>query len=96
MEKFVCSRDGKHIAFFGNDGYLILVSGMAPDDHGRGRCSSLTNVKICASGRTKQWIADLKMNGSVRAASFTADSRFLYSAGSDGIVYKWYEYSFIS
>ena len=37
---------------------------------------------------TKEWIADLKMNGSVRALSFTPGSHFLLSSGSDGDVYR--------
>ena len=37
---------------------------------------------------TKEWIADMKMNGSVRALSFTPGSQFLLSSGSDGDVYR--------
>jgi U3 small nucleolar RNA-associated protein 18 len=54
------------IAFYGNDGYVILVD-----------------------ARTKQWIADLKMNGSVRALTFTPDGEYLLGSGSDGDVYRW-------
>ncbi|KAJ3321045.1 U3 snoRNP protein [Blyttiomyces sp. JEL0837] len=44
---------------------------------------------ILVSKQTKQWIANLKMNGSVRAIDFSKDGRFLYSIGSDGEVYQW-------
>lgn len=41
------------------------------------------------SNKTKQWIADLKMNGSVSDVAFTPNSRHLLSTGSDGQVYVW-------
>ena len=47
FERFTISPDGKYIAFVGNNGYIVLVS-----------------------GKTKQWIANLKMNGSVRSLAF--------------------------
>lgn len=37
----------------------------------------------------KQWIADLKMNGSVRAISFSKDGEQVLGSGSDGDVYRW-------
>jgi U3 small nucleolar RNA-associated protein 18 len=37
----------------------------------------------------KHWIADLKMNGSVRAITFTPDGEQLVASGSDGDVYRW-------
>lgn len=37
----------------------------------------------------KQWIADLKMNGSVRAVTFSSDGTQLIASGSDGDVYRW-------
>lgn len=43
---------------------------------------------ILVDVKTKHWIADLKMNGSVRAVTFTPDSQFLLSSGSDGDVYR--------
>ncbi|GKY94302.1 hypothetical protein MPSEU_000396000 [Mayamaea pseudoterrestris] len=66
LEKFSVSPDGSVIAFYGNDGYIILVD-----------------------ARTKEWIADLKMNGSVRAVTFSANGDYLYGSGSDGQVYQW-------
>jgi U3 small nucleolar RNA-associated protein 18 len=66
LEKFSVSPDGSIIAFYGNDGYIILVD-----------------------VRTKEWIADLKMNGSVRAITFSANGDYLYASGSDGQVYQW-------
>jgi U3 small nucleolar RNA-associated protein 18 len=44
---------------------------------------------ILVSNKTKQWVADLKMNGEVRGVAFTPDSRHLLSYGSDGMVYVW-------
>ncbi|XP_046854395.1 U3 small nucleolar RNA-associated protein 18 homolog [Xenia sp. Carnegie-2017] len=41
------------------------------------------------SSQTKQWIADLKMNGSVTTISFYADGTRMLSAGSDGEIYVW-------
>ena len=41
------------------------------------------------SCKTKQWIADLKMNGSVTTVAFFADGKRMISAGSDGEVYVW-------
>eukprot|EP00731_Ephydatia_muelleri_P030782 Em0022g296a len=38
------------------------------------------------SNRTKQWVANLKMNGAVKDVSFSADGRKLLSTGSDGKV----------
>lgn len=63
---FKISPDNKFLAFLGNDGYIILLS-----------------------GKTKQWIADLKMNGTVSDIDFTADSKYMLSFGSDGEVYIW-------
>jgi len=37
---------------------------------------------------SKQWIANLKLNGSVRAVSFTPDGEFILASGSDGDVYR--------
>eukprot|EP00051_Salpingoeca_urceolata_P019673 m.290262 g.290262 ORF g.290262 m.290262 type:complete len:535 (+) comp19464_c0_seq12:84-1688(+) len=44
---------------------------------------------IVLSNKTKQWVADLKMNGSVRQLAFSADSSRLFSSGDDGTVYVW-------
>jgi U3 small nucleolar RNA-associated protein 18 len=56
---------------------------------------------ICASAATKSWVANLKMNGDVRAAAFSAgptgggrgagplDYAELLSTGTDGVVYVW-------
>ena len=35
------------------------------------------------SNRTKQWIGDLKMNGTVKSIVFTPDSKHLLSSGSE-------------
>ena len=34
------------------------------------------------------WVADLKMNGSARAVSFSSDGNFITASGSDGDVYR--------
>ncbi|KAJ3190666.1 U3 snoRNP protein [Irineochytrium annulatum] len=44
---------------------------------------------ILVSVRTRQWIANLRMNGSCRALEFSKDGKFLYSIGGDGEVYQW-------
>jgi len=67
LEKFSVSRDGKMIAFMGNDGYVILVD-----------------------GKTRQWVGDLKMNGSVRAIEFEEGGEYVLGSGSDGDVYRWH------
>lgn len=41
------------------------------------------------SARSYEWIGNLKMNGSVKAAAFCEDDRYLLSTGSDGDIYKW-------
>jgi len=43
---------------------------------------------ILVDVHTKQWIADLKMNGSVRAVTFTPDGEEIMGSGSDGDVYR--------
>jgi U3 small nucleolar RNA-associated protein 18 len=43
---------------------------------------------IIVEAKSKMWVADLKMNGSARAVSFTPDGRYLVSSGSDGDVYR--------
>ncbi|KNC96269.1 uncharacterized protein SPPG_08420 [Spizellomyces punctatus DAOM BR117] len=44
---------------------------------------------ILVSKDTKQWVATMKMNGSVTAIDFSKDGKFLYSFGGDGEVYQW-------
>lgn len=44
---------------------------------------------ILFDAQRKQWIADLKMNGSARALAFTPDGENLMSSGSDGDIYRW-------
>jgi len=41
------------------------------------------------SARSYQWIASLKMNGTLVASTFSADSSKLFTTGSDGEVYVW-------
>lgn len=44
---------------------------------------------ILFDAQRKQWVADLKMNGSVRALSFSTNGEQLLGSGSDGDVYRW-------
>ena len=44
---------------------------------------------VLLSARTKQWIADLKMNGLVRSVAFAKNGNLMLSGGSDGEVYVW-------
>lgn len=66
LEKFTTSSDRLLIAFYLNDGYIILVD-----------------------AKTKLWVANMKMNKSVRAIVFTEDGWCILSCGSDGDVYRW-------
>ncbi|GBG61499.1 hypothetical protein CBR_g21842 [Chara braunii] len=44
---------------------------------------------MLVSQRTKQWIANLKMNGTARTLAFTAGGQELITSGSDGDIYHW-------
>lgn len=44
---------------------------------------------ILLDGVSRRWIGDLKMNGSVRAITFSSDGEYIMASGSDGDVYKW-------
>ena len=44
---------------------------------------------ILVSAFTKQWVANLKMEGSVRAVAFSSDSNTLISSGDAGEVFHW-------
>ncbi|XP_060064815.1 U3 small nucleolar RNA-associated protein 18 homolog [Ylistrum balloti] len=41
------------------------------------------------SAKSKEWIQDLKMNGSVESVAFSRDGTTMYSHGDDGEVYIW-------
>lgn len=43
---------------------------------------------VLVDAHSKHWITDLKMNGSVRALTFTPDGSHILSSGSDGDVYR--------
>ena len=44
---------------------------------------------VLLSARTKQWISDLKMNGTVRSVAFAKNGDLMLTGGSDGEVYVW-------
>ncbi|CAG8474312.1 12784_t:CDS:2 [Dentiscutata erythropus] len=44
---------------------------------------------VLVSNRTKQWIANMKMNGTVTSVDWSNDGRYLYSVGNDAEVYQW-------
>ena len=44
---------------------------------------------VLLSTRTKQWIADLKINGTVRSVAFAKNGDIMLTGGSDGEVYVW-------
>ncbi|KAI6659289.1 U3 small nucleolar RNA-associated protein 18-like [Oopsacas minuta] len=44
---------------------------------------------VLLSTRTKQWISDLKMNGTVRSVAFARNGELMLTGGSDGEVYVW-------
>eukprot|EP00548_Thalassiothrix_antarctica_P000999 CAMPEP_0194132228 /NCGR_PEP_ID=MMETSP0152-20130528/2745_1 /TAXON_ID=1049557 /ORGANISM="Thalassiothrix antarctica, Strain L6-D1" /LENGTH=554 /DNA_ID=CAMNT_0038827201 /DNA_START=39 /DNA_END=1706 /DNA_ORIENTATION=+ len=39
--------------------------------------------------KSKQWMFDLKINGSVRSVTFSPDSEYLFAGGSDGDIYQY-------
>lgn len=43
---------------------------------------------ILVDAKSKQWMFDLKMNGSARAITFSPNSQYLLASGSDGDIYK--------
>jgi U3 small nucleolar RNA-associated protein 18 len=43
---------------------------------------------VLVDAHSKHWMTDLKMNGSVRAITFTPDSSQIIASGSDGDVYR--------
>ena len=43
---------------------------------------------ILVDGHTRKWVGDLKMNGSVRAVTFSRDGEYVMGSGSDGDVYR--------
>ena len=44
---------------------------------------------ILFDARSKQWIADLKLNGNVRTIAFSPEGDRIVASGSDGDVYRW-------
>ncbi|CAO3660842.1 unnamed protein product [Umbelopsis ramanniana] len=44
---------------------------------------------ILISFKTKQWIANLKMNSSVHSVDWSADGKYIWGVGIDGEVYQW-------
>ena len=51
---------------------------------GGGVYKLITISTVCEiHSQTKQWVGDLKMNGTVRDVSFTPDGQYLLSTGSE-------------
>ncbi|KAJ1673532.1 U3 snoRNP protein [Spiromyces aspiralis] len=44
---------------------------------------------VLVSGKTKQWINTLQMNGTVKDVAWCKDSNYLWSIGMDAEVYQW-------
>lgn len=44
---------------------------------------------ILVETKSKSWVADLKMNGTARAVTFSPCGDFITASGSDGEVYRW-------
>ncbi len=44
---------------------------------------------VVLSAKTKQWIANLKMNEPVQALTVSGDAKFLFSSGQGSVVYIW-------
>ena len=44
---------------------------------------------VLVDSHSKHWIADLKLNGSVRAIAFTPDGKYIVASGSDGDIYRY-------
>ena len=47
---------------------------------------SVNQCMNAVSAQTKQWVADLKMNGSVRDVAFTPDGAHMLSVGSESYI----------
>jgi U3 small nucleolar RNA-associated protein 18 len=44
---------------------------------------------VLVDSHSKQWVGNLKLNGSVRAVTFTPDGSSILASGSDGDVYRY-------
>lgn len=44
---------------------------------------------VLVSYQTKQWIANIKMNSSVKGFDWSSDGRYLFGVGGDAEVYQW-------
>ncbi|KAI9208833.1 WD40-repeat-containing domain protein [Polychytrium aggregatum] len=44
---------------------------------------------VLVSNKSKQWIGNLKMNGTVKDLDFSSDGQYIFSIGGDGEVYQW-------
>lgn len=51
---------------------------------------------IIVEVKSKMWVADLKLNGSARAVSFSPDGDFVIASGSDGDIYRYVDLDFES
>jgi len=66
----------------------IETFGISPDNNYLTFLTKKGKLKL-VSRKTKQWITDFQMNSKVTSSSFSHDSKYLYSAGSEGAVYVW-------
>lgn len=84
-----------------NKGSIIKINGIkGHDDKSYERCKvspcnkyiaflGANGYIILVSKSTKQWIADFKVNKTVKDIDFSADGKYIFAIGVEGEVYQW-------